>query len=148
MQIGDILGDFELKDQNGDVFKSREYRGKKILLSFHPLAFTPICRDQMLSLEKNYERFIEKNVIPLGISVDSIFAKKAWAESIGIRKLRMLCDFWPHGGFSARCGLFRFADGFSERANIIVSEEGVVTFLKVYEIKELPDVEEIFKFLS
>lgn len=148
MQIGDILGDFELKDQNGEPFKSRDFRGKKILLSFHPLAFTPICRDQMLSLEKNYERFIEKNVIPLGISVDSIFAKKAWAESIGIRKLRMLCDFWPHGAFSARCGLFRFADGFSERANIIVSEEGIVTFLKIYEIKELPDVEEILKVLS
>lgn len=148
MQIGDILGDFELKDQNGEVFRSRDHRGRKLLLSFHPLAFTPICRDQMLSLEANYERFMERNVIPLGISVDSVFAKRAWAESIGIKKLRMLCDFWPHGGFALRCGLFRYPDGFSERANLIVDEDGKIAFLKVYEIRELPDIEEIFRFLS
>jgi len=45
-------------------------------------------------------------------------------------------------------GIFREANGFSERANILVSETGTVEFVKIYPIKELPDLEEIFQFLK
>ncbi|HOJ42759.1 MAG TPA: redoxin domain-containing protein [Syntrophorhabdaceae bacterium] len=148
LEIGDIVGDFELKDHLDQLFKSKDHRGKKMLLSFHPLAWTPVCRDQMLSLEKNYERFGQKNTIALGVSIDSVFTKKAWAEAIGIKNTRLLCDFWPHGGLALRLGLFRHKDGFSERANVIIDEKGEVNFIKVYPIHELPDIEEIFTHLK
>lgn len=144
IEIGYIIGDFELKDQRDQLFKTRDHKGKKMLLSFHPLAWTPVCRDQMLSLEKNYERFQTLNTIPLGISIDSVFCKRAWGDAIGISKTHLLSDFWPHGGLALRLGLFRHKDGFSERANVILDEEGVVTFIKIYPIQELPDIEEIF----
>ncbi|MCS7280775.1 MAG: redoxin domain-containing protein [Desulfobacterota bacterium] len=147
IEVGHIIGDFELKDQNDQIFKTSDHRDKKLLLSFHPLAWTPVCRDQMLSLEKNYDRFLELNTIPVGISVDSVFCKKAWAEALGIKKLRMLCDFWPHGGFAMRLGLLRLKEGFSERANLIVSEDGKLAFIKVYPITEVPDIEEIVERL-
>ncbi|MCX8021464.1 MAG: redoxin domain-containing protein [Syntrophorhabdaceae bacterium] len=148
IEIGQILGDFELKDQRDEIFKSSGHRGKKLLLSFHPLAWTPVCRDQMLSLEGTYDKFLEKNTIPLGISVDSVFCKKAWAEAIGIKRVSLLCDFWPHGGFAGRLGLFRPVEGFSERANVIVDESGKVVFVKVYPIREVPDVEEVLAFIK
>jgi peroxiredoxin len=44
-------------------------------------------------------------------------------------------------------GIFRKEDGFSERANIIVDGQGRVAFIKVYDIPELPDLEEILAFL-
>ncbi len=97
ISVGEIVEDFELKDQDRNSFRLSDYKGKKILLSFHPLAWTPVCRDQMLSLERNYDRFSSLNTIPVGISVDSTFSKKAWADAIGIKRLRMLSDFWPHG---------------------------------------------------
>jgi len=100
--------------------------------------------DKMLSLEKNYERFQALNTIPLGINIDSIFCKKTWADAIGISKIHLLSDFWPHGGLALRLGIFRHKDGFSERASIIVDEQGAVTFIKVYPIHELPDIEEFF----
>ncbi len=34
--------DFLLKDQNGKKHSLSDYKGKKILLSFRPLAWTPI----------------------------------------------------------------------------------------------------------
>ncbi|MCX7858289.1 MAG: redoxin domain-containing protein [Deltaproteobacteria bacterium] len=148
IEVGNILGDFELRDQRDQLFRSIDHRDKKLLLSFHPLAWTPVCRDQMISLEKNYDRFLEKDTIPLGISVDSVFCKRAWAEAIGIKRLSLLCDFWPHGGFASRLGIFRLTDGFSERANVIVDENGRVTFVKIYPIREVPDVEEILNFLK
>ena len=39
-------------------------------------------------------------------------------------------------------------DGFSERANIIIDENGKIIFIKIYPIKEVPDLNEIFDFLN
>jgi peroxiredoxin len=74
-------------------------------------------------------------------------SKKAWAESLGIEKLRLLSDFWPHGYVAQRYGIFRDKDGFSERANIVLDERGKVIFSKVYEISQLPDIDEIIGLL-
>jgi peroxiredoxin len=86
--------------------------------------------------------------VPVGISVDSAPTKKAWASDLGIKKVRLLSDFWPHGGVSSLYGLFREKDGFSERANVIVNENGEVIFSKVYELGELPDIQEIIELLK
>ncbi len=144
VEIGYSVGDFLLKDHRDQFFKSSDFQGKKILLSFHPLAWTPVCRDQMLSLEKNYDRFKSLNTLAVGVSIDSVFSKKAWAEAIGVKNTPLLADFWPHGGLAQRLGLFRYNDGFSERANVLLDENGRVKFIKVYPILELPDIEEIF----
>ena len=86
--------------------------------------------------------------MPLGLSVDSVPCKKAWADFIGLKKLPVLADFWPHGGFAQSLGLFRDRQGFSERANVLVDEEGRVSWMKVYEIKTLPDFGEVLEVLE
>jgi len=145
IKVGDKLPVMNLQDHKGNDVNSEKLKGEKILLSFHPLAWTPVCRDQMLSIENNLKRFEELNTYPIGISVDSTFCKNAWAKDIGIEKLQMISDFWPHGGYAKKLGLFREKEGFTERANVIVDEEGVVSFVKVYDVPQLPPVEEIIK---
>jgi peroxiredoxin len=140
--------EFTLKDQHGQTFSLADMKGKKVLLSFHPLAWTPVCRDQMLSLEKNFDRFSKLNTVAVGINVDPIPSKKAWAEAIGLKKLRILSDFWPHGNVAGMYDIFRDKEGFSERANIIIDANGKVAFVKVYPIPQLPDIEEIIKILE
>lgn len=147
IEIGDEIGDFALKDQHGNEFRLSEHKGK-ILLSFHPLAWTPVCASQMETLEKSHEKLEKMGVTPFGISVDSTFCKKAWADSLGIKKMRLLSDFWPHGELSRKLGIFRESDGFSERANILIDENRRVIFLKVYPISQVPDVGEIISFLE
>ncbi len=146
-QQGKKVKDFTLKDQQGQEFCLAEQRGKKVLLSFHPLAWTPICGQQMQALEKNHRNFSQAGAIALGLSIDSAPCKAAWAKSLKITKTRLLADFWPHGGVAKSLGLLR-AEGFSERANVILDERGKVLFLKVYPIKELPDMGEILNILK
>jgi peroxiredoxin len=55
----------------------------------------------------------------------------------------LLSDFWPHGGVARMYGLFRDVEGYSERANVLVDESGKVTWVKVYDIPELPDIDEV-----
>jgi peroxiredoxin len=87
----------------------------------------------MQSLEATKEVFASLNTAPLGLSVDSVPCKKAWADSLGIKRVRLVSDFWPHGGVAIAYGVFRDKEGISERANIILDEEGKVVFFKVYE---------------
>ncbi|ASI98572.1 peroxiredoxin [Thermococcus celer] len=148
MGVAENAPDFVLKDQKGEDFRLSDFRGKKVLLSFHPLAWTGICEKQMKALEENHERFERLNVVPVGISVDPVPSKKAWAEHMGLRKLRILSDFWPHGEVAKLYGLFREKEGFSERANVLIDEEGKVAFFKVYPITEVPDLKEIFTLLE
>jgi peroxiredoxin len=148
IKIGDIIPDFSLKDQDEKEFKMSKFRKKRILLSFHPLAWTSVCAKQMQSLEENFKTFKGLNTVPVGISVDSVPCKKAWADSLGLKNLRILSDFWPHGNVAFLLGLFIEKFGFSERANVIVDERGKVIFVRVYPIHELPDINEVIEFLK
>lgn len=145
---GDNVMDFTLKDQHNEDLTLSDLRGRKVLLSFHPLAFTPVCTRQMQSLEDAYYRFESMNAIPVGISVDAWPAKHAWAREIGLNSLRILSDFWPHGGVAGRLGLLRGREGFSERANLLLDENGDLMWSRVYEIPELPDLDEVLAVLS
>lgn len=147
VQKGKKVKDFTLKDQNGQGFSLAACKGKRVLLSFHPLAWTPICAQQMQALEKNRKVFDKLNTVAVGISVDSVPCKAAWAKSLKIKNTKLLADFWPHGAVAKSLGILR-ADGFSERANLVVDEAGKILFVKVYPIKELPDLGIIYDILK
>ncbi|HIH44075.1 MAG TPA: peroxiredoxin [Candidatus Methanoperedenaceae archaeon] len=148
VKIGDTAKDFSLSDQNGKKIRLSDFKGKKVLLSFHPLAWTAVCADQMKSLEDNRYRFDKLNTVALGISVDTAPSKRAWAKQLGIKNTRLLSDFWPHGEVAKLYGIFREKEGVSERSNIIIDEQWKVVFVKVYPMGELPDIEEIIKVME
>ena len=147
IQVGKKLKDFKLKDHNGKDFVLADCKGKRVLLSFHPLAWTSVCAEQMKSLEKNKKALDKLNTVAVGLSIDAVPCKTAWARSLKIKNTRLLSDFWPHGGVAKSLGILR-ADGISERANIIVDEAGKVAFVKVYPIRQLPDMGEILAALK
>jgi peroxiredoxin len=148
IKVGDKARDFSLKDHNGKDFRLSDHPGKRILLSFHPLAWTSVCADQMKSLEANKKTFDSLNTVAVGMSVDSVPCKKAWAESLGIKETPLLSDFWPHGGVAILYGLFRDKQGFAERSNVLLDEKGKVTLVKVYEPRQLPGIEEIIEAMK
>jgi peroxiredoxin len=145
---GETAPDFTLKDQDGKDFRLSDQKDKRVLLSFHPLAATGVCTEQMKSLEDNYATLIGLNTVPVGISVDAVPSKKLWANDMKLQQLKILADFWPHGAVAKTYGLFREKNGFSERANVIVDEKGKVVWVKVYEISQVPDIDEVINVLK
>lgn len=145
---GDPVPSFKLRDQHNEEFDLAQALGARVLLSFHPLAFTQVCTRQMQALEAAMDRFESLGVLPLGLSVDPMPAKHAWGREMGIKRLRMLADFWPHGGVASSLGLFRPVEGFSQRANVVIDPSGRAAFVKVYQIPQLPDLDEVFAFLE
>ena len=148
IQVGQNAPYFILMDQNDKNISLLDYKGKKVLLSWHPLAWTPVCTDQMRALENNWETFQKLNTIPMGFSVDPQPSKKAWANAIIVNKVSLPSDFWPHGKVTKEYGLFNEKQGASERANVIVDENGIVKWVKIYNPQELPDINEVLEVLS
>ena len=149
VEVGGIAPDFALKDQDERQVRLSDFRGRKrVVLSFHPLAWTGVCQEQMQDLEELREDLGELKAVALGLSVDSVSCKRAWAKAIGIKKTSLLADFWPHGEVARAYGVFRDNSGFSERAVVVVGLKGVVQFKQIYPIKEVPDMREIFVVLE
>ncbi len=148
LKVGDIAPDFALKDHHNQEFRLGDQKGKRVLLSFHPLAWTPVCARQMKDLEAKKAVFDGLNTVAVGLSVDSVPAKHAWAKALGLKDTRLLCDFWPHGQVAHALGLFREEEGFSERANVLIDEHGRVAFIRIYPIPERPALGEVISSLK
>lgn len=78
----------------------------------------------------------------LGVSVDAVPAKTAWAESLGGIEFDLLSDFHPHGAVAEAYGVAR-EGGISERAIFVVDKNGKIAFAKVYDIPTVPDNAEV-----
>lgn len=143
IKIAEKAPEFTLKDNRNHETRLSEFKGKKVLLSWHPLAWTSVCAQQMQSLEKMKPVFDELNTVALGISIDTVPSKNAWAKNLQISETRLLSDFWPHGYVAKLYGLFREKEGFTQRANVIVNENMEISFVKIYDIPQLPDLDEI-----
>ena len=136
---------FTLPDQEGNDVNLSDYNGKYKLLSFHPLAWTSVCTKQMKALEEHYDEFEELNTVPFGISVDPVPSKKAWSEHLGLKKLKILSDFYPLGFVAKIMDVFIESKGISGRANLLLDPEGKLVWAKEYDIPELPDIEEVIE---
>jgi peroxiredoxin len=148
VHMGEEMADFALKDQNGETFWLSESRGKKVCLFFHPLAWTKVCADEVRAVEERQDAFAELDAVAVGISVDSRYSKKAWAETLGIEKTRFLSDFWPTGQVARQFGVFREMDGFCDRATVVLDGSHRVIFFRLYGIRDVPDVDEVTVFLK
>lgn len=148
IEAGSRLPDIRLKDQEGNEIDLSTLRGRRLLLSFHPLAWTGVCQRQMEALEAESETIEALNAQAFGLSVDASPTKKAWADAIGVVKTRLLSDFWPHGGVAKALGIFDEETGLSARAAVIADEEGIVRFAKVYPIGDVPDLKEQLEALE
>lgn len=147
MEIGTMAPDFSCIDHRNETFTLSDHRGKNVLLSFHPLAWTPVCAQQMKSLEPHARDFARLDTIAIGVSVDPVPSKAAWARHLNLEHTPLLCDFWPHGAVATTWGIFRRDDGFSERANIVVDRKGSIAFFKIYGLSTVPDVREVMDAL-
>ncbi|TGE23997.1 thioredoxin-dependent thiol peroxidase [Hymenobacter aquaticus] len=63
--------DFEAPDQDGNLIRLQDLRGKKVALYFYPKDDTPGCTAQACNLRDHQEELTAKNVQVIGVSIDS-----------------------------------------------------------------------------
>jgi len=147
IQVGAAAPDFALKDQNQKEVKLADYRGKKVVIVFYPLDWSPVCTNEHACVVNDMKRFAQLEAQILGISVDSPWSHKAFAEKMGIT-YPLLADFQPRGAAADKFGVYLADKGITGRAIAIISKDGKVAWFKQYDIPTIPDMNEVAQALS
>ena len=147
LPIGSPAPNFELPNQDRQDVRLSDFRGKIVVIAFHPLAFTPICSEQMKTYEQEKDRFARLDTCVLGISVDSNASKKGWADALGGISFDLLADFHPKGKVASEYGVMTDY-GISERAIFIVNRAGQIAWAKKYDDPLRPDLNELLTALA
>lgn len=81
LKIGTEAPDFTLPDQNGNMHKLSDYRGKKVILYFYPKDNTSGCTKEACGFAERYPQFQEKDAVILGVSKDSVASHKKFEQN-------------------------------------------------------------------
>ncbi|HXX62802.1 MAG TPA: peroxiredoxin [Bacteroidota bacterium] len=80
LQKGDKAPDFTLYDTEKKQRSLKDFLGKKTVLAFYPGAFTGVCTKEFCTFRDSLAAFGSLNAQVVGISVDSPYANKSFAE--------------------------------------------------------------------
>jgi peroxiredoxin (alkyl hydroperoxide reductase subunit C) len=146
--VGEPAPDFTLRNQDGEKVSLADFKGRKVLLVFYPLDFSPVCSDQLSIYQEVKPEISEKGVELIGISIDSAYAHKAFQEKLGI-DTTLLSDFEPKGEVARAYGSYIDGAGIANRTLVLVDAEGTVAW--TYESPnpgEFPGANVIFDALA
>src|SRR5947207_11072362 len=132
--VGQTAPDFTLLNQEKKEVKLSDFAGKKnVVLVWYPLDWSPTCTNEHVCFVNDMKAFETLDAAVLGVSVDSVWSHKAYAEKMGI-KYSLLADFHPRGAMSEKYGVYLADKGITGRAIAIVNKTGKVAWFKNYDI--------------
>jgi peroxiredoxin len=147
VNVGQPAPEFTLKDQSQKDVKLSDYRGKNVVLMFYPLDWSPICTNEHACFVNDLKQFEKLNAQVLGLSVDSVWSHKAFADKMGIH-YPLLADFNPRGSVADKFGVYLADKGITGRAITIIDKDGKIAWFKNYDIPTVPDIAEVSKALE
>ena len=124
IEVGEKAPDFILSDQDGNERKLSDFIGKNVIIAFYPFDFSPVCTVEFGCFNDDLSKLNELNAQVIGISVDSKYCHKQFAEKLGLN-FPLLSDFGRE--VCKLYGTLRL-EGFSERAYFIIDKKGIVRF--------------------
>jgi len=148
LAVGSTAPDFTLKDQSQKDVKLSDFHGKKnVVIVFYPLDWSPICTNEHACFVNDLKGFEKLDGQVLGLSVDSVWSHKAFADKMGIH-YPLLADFHPRGAVADKFGVYLADKGITGRAIAIIDRGGKVAWFKNYDIPTVPDMKEVADALA
>lgn len=137
-KAGDTAPDFTLTDQNRAEWRLSDHVKKSdVVLCFYPLDFSPVCSTEMRCITDELSKFSGKGAEVVGISTDSFFTHKAWADSLGLKQT-LLADM--HRQVCRAYGLYFAPLNVSARGTVVIGKnaDGIAR-VKWSQARELKD---------
>ena len=141
IQQGQPAPQFTLSSSELKQVSLADFKGKKVVLHFFPLAFTGVCTTQLCTMRDNFGYYDSLNAQILGISVDSPFTLAKFKEENNYQ-FTLLSDFNKEvsTAYGAIYEQFFGMKGVSKRAAFVIDEHQVITYAEVLEdANNLPD---------
>jgi peroxiredoxin len=146
LQVGDKAPDFKLFSSELKEVSLGDFKGRKVVLQFFPMAFTGTCTEQLCTMRDSFGFYEGMNADVLGISVDSPFTLAKFKEE-QFSQFPLLSDFNKEVSQSYGAFYEEFVfnlKGVSKRAAFVIDEEGNIAYAEVLEnAGDLPDFDAI-----
>jgi peroxiredoxin len=147
IEVGAKAPDFSLPDQDGNQVSLADFAGRKLVLCFYPLDFSPVCTDQLSLYQEVLGEIESAGGTLVGISVDSSYSHRAFREKLNL-EMPLLADFHPKGEVARAYGVYSDEYGSSGRALVLIDEDGVVRWAFESPPREVPGANLIFDALA
>jgi len=148
LQSGQPAPQFTLVSSALKEVSLSDFKGKKVILHFFPMAFTGTCTTQLCTMRDNFGYYDGLNAVILGISVDSPFTLAKFKEE-NQYQFELLSDFNKEvsAAYGALYAEFFFGlKGVSKRAAFVIDENQNIVYAEVLEVAtDLPDFTAIAK---
>ena len=142
LQTGQPAPQFTLVSSELKEVSLSDFKGKKVIIHFFPMAFTGVCTTQLCTMRDNFGFYEGLNAQILGISVDSPFTLAKFKEENSYQ-FPLLSDFNKEvsTAYGAIYDVFAFGlKGVSKRAAFVLDEEQNILYAEVLEnAGDLPD---------
>jgi peroxiredoxin len=148
IEAGNKAPDFSLPDHDGNIVSLSDFAGRKLMLVFYPLDFSPGCTNQLSLYQEVLGEIESKGAALVGISVDSSYCHHAFRKHLNL-KMPLLADFNPKGEVSRAYGAWIEKVGHGNRSLVLVDEDGMVRWSHAAATPaEIPGANLIFDALS
>lgn len=128
---GQPAPDFTLQNQDNENWKLADQRGKRVVLMWYPLDWSPTCESENCKLGQTIPIENDGDTVLVGISRDSTWSHKAWKSAKNISH-DLLAD--PMLEVTKQYGLQHPKAPFiSHRATVIVDRDGKVAWSQIQE---------------
>lgn len=131
-KLGSAAPDFSLTgatNQDDTEVTLGDFEGKKLVILFYPLDFSPVCSEQVPDFNDNLAAIRAKGAEVIAINRDSTFAHKAWSEALGGIGFPLLSDM--NLEVSKKYGMSLDDIGITTRGVFIVDGSGKIAFKHV-----------------
>src|ERR671917_1391122 len=91
MEPGETAPEFELRNQDGEVVRLSDLRGRTVVLYFYPKADTPGCTTQACGIRDHRADYEAAGAVVLGVSPDPVKNVKKFADKQSLN-FRLLAD--------------------------------------------------------
>jgi peroxiredoxin len=147
IEAGTKAPDFSLPDQDGNQVSLSDFAGRKLMLVFYPLDFSPVCTDQLNLYQEVLSELESQGATLVGISVDSSYTHHAFREQLNLT-MPLLADFHPKGEVSKAYGAYIEGAGISNRCLALVEDGEVKWSYAASNPGEIPGANLIFDALA
>ena len=142
LKIGQKAPDFRLYNSELKETSLADYKGKKLVIHFFPMAFTGVCTTQLCTMRDTFGYYDGLGAEVVAISVDSPFTLAKFKEDNNYR-FPLLSDFNKEvsKAYDAIYDEFAFGlKGVSKRAAFVINEDQEIIYAEVLESAgDLPD---------
>jgi peroxiredoxin len=148
IEPGTQAPDFSLPDSEGNMVALGDFAGRKLVLCFYPLDFSPVCSDQLSIYQEVLGDIEAQGASLVGVSIDSAYCHRAFREHLNLT-MPLLADFHPKGAMSRAYGAYQEEFGTDNRSLVLVDGDGVVGWSYATDsVKDIPGANLIFDALG